>query len=160
MKNNDDYMIRDAAERDIPVILSLIKELAVYEKLIDDVVATEESLREWMFRKEKAECLMAEYKGEAVGYALYFHNFSTFAGRAGIYLEDIYVSPKVRGLGIGKALFEKVAAIAVERKCGRMEWCCLDWNQPSINFYLSMGAKPLDDWTLYRLSGEALERFG
>ena len=160
MKDNNNFEIRQATEKDVPAILNLILELAVYEKLLDEVVATEESLREWVFEKGKAECLMAEQNGKPVGYALFFHNFSTFLGRAGIYLEDIYVTPESRGLGLGKALFEKVAEIAVERQCGRLEWCCLDWNKPSIDFYLSMEAEPLDEWTLYRLSGDRLAKFG
>ena len=123
-----------------------------------DVVATEELLREWIFEKQKAEVLLAEMDGKDVGIALFFHNFSTFLGRAGIYLEDLFVLPEYRGRGCGTALLAKLAQITVERGCGRLEWSCLDWNKPSIDFYLSLGAKPMDEWTVYRLTGETLER--
>ena len=146
------FNIRFARPEDTPVILSLIRELAEYEKLLDKLVATEETLREWLFDKRIAETLIAELDGEPVGYALYFYNFSTFLGRAGLYLEDLYVRRNARKKGIGRALFAAVARTAKERGCGRLEWICLDWNKPSIDFYLSLGAKPLDDWTLYRLT--------
>ena len=123
-----------------------------------DVVATEELLREWIFEKQKAEVLIAVLDGEEVGFALFFHNFSTFLGRAGIYLEDLFVLPERRGQGVGKALLRRIAQIAVERGCGRLEWSCLDWNKPSIDFYLSLGATPMDEWTTYRLTGETLLR--
>ena len=125
----------------------------------DDVVATEDLLREWIFEKKKAEVVFALENGVEVGFALFFHNFSTFLGRAGIYLEDLYVKPEYRGRGHGKALLQKIAQIAVERECGRLEWCCLDWNKPSIDFYLSLGAMPLDEWTSYRFAGEGLKSF-
>lgn len=144
--------IRVALPEDTTAILSLIKELATYEKLLDQLVATEETLREWMFGKKIAEALIAELNDEPVGYALFFHNFSTFLGRAGMYLEDLYVRPSARKMGIGRKLFATVARIARERNCGRLEWVCLDWNKQSIDFYLSLGAKPLDDWTIYRLT--------
>lgn len=147
---------RRAEEKDAALILQFINELAVYEKMLDQVVATEETLREWLFEKRSAEVIFAVENGIEVGYALFFHNFSTFLGRAGLYLEDIYVRPAHRGNGYGKALFRELAGIAAARGCGRMEWACLDWNKPSIGFYLSQGAQPLTDWTVYRLTGEAL----
>ena len=117
----------------------------------------EDLLREWIFEKKKAEVLFACVDGKEVGFALFFHNFSTFLGRAGIYLEDLFVLPEYRGTGCGKALLTKLAQITVERGCGRLEWACLDWNEPSIRFYLSLGAVPLNDWTTYRLTGETLK---
>ena len=150
--------IRYAQKSDIPQILLFIKELAAYEKMLDDVVATEDLLREWIFEKKKAEVILAEENGEPVGFALFFHNFSTFLGRAGIYLEDLFVRPEYRGKGIGKALLRRLAQITVERGCGRLEWACLDWNKPSIDFYLSLDATPMDQWTVYRLTGETLRR--
>lgn len=150
---------RSANREDIPLILDFIKALAVYEKMIDDVVATEELLQEWIFEKNKAEVIFAMEDGEEVGFILFFHNFSTFLGRAGIYLEDLFVKPEHRGKGYGKALLKKLAQIAVERGCGRLEWSCLNWNRPSIDFYLSLGARPMDEWTTYRLTGEALEKY-
>ncbi|MDR0815007.1 MAG: GNAT family N-acetyltransferase [Bacteroidales bacterium] len=150
------FIIRKATEKDVPVLLSLINELADYEKLT--VVANERSLYEWIFEKEKAEVLIGEYNGLAVGYAVYFHNFSTFLGRAGIYLEDVYVKPDFRGNGFGKAFLKKVAGIAVERGCGRMEWTCLDWNLTSIDFYHAMGAEQLNEWLLFRITGEKLNQ--
>ena len=150
---------RFATENDAALILNFIKGLAEYEKMSDDVVATEDLLREWIFEKKKAEVVFALENGVEVGFALFFHNFSTFLGRAGIYLEDLYVKPEYRGRGHGKALLQKIAQIAVERECGRLEWCCLDWNKPSIDFYLSLGAMPLDEWTSYRFAGEGLKTF-
>ena len=151
---------RNATKDDCALILSFIKALAEYEKMSDDVVATEELLREWIFEKQSAEVIFALEDGREVGFALFFHNFSTFVGRAGIYLEDLFVLPEYRKRGHGKALILELARIAVERKCGRMEWSCLDWNQPSIDFYLSLGAKPMNEWTTYRLSGDALDKCG
>ena len=147
---------RYAEKKDSGTILSFIKALAEYEKMLDDVVATEELLSEWIFDKKKAEVIFACEDGKEVGFALFFHNFSTFLGRAGVYLEDLFVLPEYRGRGYGKALLRELARITVERGCGRLEWCCLDWNKPSIDFYLSLGAKPLDDWTIYRVTGETL----
>ena len=154
-----DFMIRQAERKDCAVILSFIQALADYENMSDDVVADEALLEEWIFDKQKAEVIFAVADGKEVGFALFFHNFSTFLGRAGIYLEDLFVLPEYRGKGYGKALLKKLAEIAVERGCGRLEWSCLDWNQPSIDFYLSLGAKPMDEWTLYRMKGEELIRF-
>lgn len=147
---------RFAQRADISAILTFIRELAEYEQMLDQVVATPELLDEWLFQKQKAEVLLAEADGTPVGMALFFHNFSTFLGRAGIYLEDLYVRPACRGLGIGKGLLAQLARIAVERGCGRLEWSCLDWNQPSIDFYRSLGAVPMSDWTVYRLTGDTL----
>ena len=141
---------------DTPLILQFIKELAEYEQLLHEVVADEVTLEEWIFDQKKAEVLFAMVNGEEIGFALFFHNFSTFLGRAGIYLEDLFVKPEYRGKGYGKAILKKLAAIAVERKCGRLEWWCLDWNKPSIDFYLSLGAQPMSDWTVYRISGDTL----
>lgn len=147
---------RFAKRQDVPLILKFIRELAEYEKMLDEVVADEAMLEEWLFDKEKAEVIFACLDDKEIGFALFFHNFSTFLGRAGLYLEDLYVLPEYRGNGYGKALLKKLAAIAVERQCGRLEWCCLDWNQPSIDFYLSLGAAPMSDWTTYRITGKTL----
>ena len=155
---SEKIQIRFAKPGDEKTILGFIKGLAEYENMSDDVVATEELLREWIFEKQKAEVLLAEMDGKDVGIALFFHNFSTFLGRAGIYLEDLFVLPEYRGRGCGTALLRKLAQITVERGCGRLEWACLDGNKPSIDFYLSLGAKPMDEWTVYRLTGETLER--
>lgn len=127
---------------------------------MDEVVASEELLIEWIFDKKVAEVIFAMEDNKEVGFALFFHNFSTFLGRAGIYLEDLYVKPEYRGKGYGKSLIKKLAEIAIERGCGRLEWWCLDWNQPSIDFYLSLGAEPMKDWTVYRISGDSLENLG
>ena len=148
--------IRFASEQDVALILDFIKDLAEYEKMSDLVVADEALLREWIFEKKKAEAIFALEDGKEVGFALFFHNFSTFVGRAGIYLEDLYVKPDYRGRGHGKALIKKLAVIARERGCGRLEWSCLDWNTPSIDFYLSLGAEPMNEWTVYRFEGESL----
>ena len=148
---------RFANEEDCALILLFIRGLAAYEKMSDQVAATEELLREWIFEKKKAEVLFVCDGDGEVGFALFFHNFSTFLGRAGIYLEDLFVLPEYRGRGYGKALLRKLAQITVERGCGRLEWSCLDWNTPSIDFYLSLGAVRMEDWTTYRLTGETLE---
>ena len=149
--------IRTASVEDCGRILQMIRALARYEKMEDQVVATEDLLREWIFEKKKAEVLFATEDGREVGFALFFHNFSTFLGRAGIYLEDLYVMPEYRGKGHGKALLKRLAQITLERGCGRLDWQCLDWNERSIAFYRSLGAEALDDWTGYRLSGKTLE---
>ncbi|KAK8876322.1 hypothetical protein M9Y10_006519 [Tritrichomonas musculus] len=148
---------RSAERADVPLVLQFIKRLAEYEKMSNDVVATVELLEEWLFEKKVAEVIFAVKDGEDVGFALFFHNFSTFLGRAGIYLEDLFVKPEHRGKGCGKALLRCLAQIAVERGCGRLEWCCLNWNKPSIDFYLSLGAEALNEWTTYRLTGQKLE---
>lgn len=153
----DNIRIRPAVREDVPLILGFIRELAEYEKLSDQVVADEKTLESWIFDKQKAEVLFALADGKEAGFALFFHNFSTFLGRAGIYLEDLFVKPEYRGLGLGKALLRALAQTALERGCGRLEWSCLDWNTPSINFYLSLGAQPMDGWTTYRLTGDTLE---
>jgi len=147
---------RKAVPEDSPLILELIKGLAEYERLSDMVVADADTLREWIFDKKKAEVLFVMLDDEVAGFALYFYNFSTFLGRAGLYIEDLYVKPEYRGKGCGKALFTEIARIAADEGCGRVEWWCLDWNQPSIDFYRSFGAESMDDWTVYRLSGDAL----
>lgn len=151
-----DIKFRFAERKDIPLILQFIKDLAEYEKMLDEVVADEKLLEEWIFDKQKAEVLFAMVDGKEIGFALFFHNFSTFLGRAGIYLEDLFVKPEYRGRGYGKAILSKLASIAVERKCGRLEWWCLDWNKQSIDFYLSLGAVPMSDWTVYRITGDTL----
>ena len=154
----EQFSITNATREDVPTILGFIRQLAAYEHLEHEVVATEELLEEWLFDREKAEVLIAREGETPVGFALYFHNFSTFLGRAGIYLEDLFVLKEYRGRGYGKALLRRLAQITVERGCGRLEWCCLDWNQPSIDFYRSLGAVPMSDWTIYRLTGETLNR--
>lgn len=153
---NQTPAFRFAEEGDTPLILQFIRELADYEGMLSEVVADEATLKEWIFRKQKAEVLFVLADGREVGFALFFHNFSTFLGRAGLYLEDLYVKPEYRGRGYGKAILKKLAAIAVERGCGRLEWWCLDWNRPSIDFYLSLGAQLMEDWTVYRITGDTL----
>ena len=149
---------RFAEKQDTPLILFFIRQLAEYEQLLDQVVADEATLEEWIFEKKKAEVIFVLEEGKEVGFALFFHNFSTFLGRAGLYLEDLFVLPEYRGRGLGKALLRRLAQIARERGCGRMEWWCLDWNSPSIGFYRGLGAKPMDEWTVYRLEGETLRK--
>ena len=152
--------IRTAGPEDVGLVLEFIKGIATYEKMLDQVVADETILRQWLVETKLAEVIFAMEDGKEVGFALFFHNFSTFVGRAGMYLEDLFVWPEYRGKGYGKALFTEVARIAVARNCRRMEWVCLDWNKPSIDFYLSMGAVPMEGWTTYRLAGEALQKVG
>ena len=153
-----DVSIRAAVEGDVPLILRLIEELAEYERLSHEVVATEEALRESLFGQRRfAEALVGEVEGKPAGFALFFHNFSTFLGRPGIHLEDLYVRPQFRGSGLGRALLVYLARVARERGCGRFEWSVLDWNEPAIGFYKSIGALPVSGWTAYRLSGDALE---
>ena len=149
---------RGACPEDTALILRFIRELAAYEQLEDQVVADEETLRRWIFEKKGAQVVFALADDTEVGFALYFHNFSTFLGRSGIYLEDLFVRPEHRGRGCGKALLCRLAAIAKEEGCGRLEWWCLDWNRPSIDFYKSMGAVPMEDWTVYRVTGETLDK--
>lgn len=148
---------RYAEEKDTAKILFFIKALAEYEKMSDEVVATEKLLHEWIFEKKKAEVIFAVVDGKEIGFALFFHNFSTFLGRAGIYLEDLFVLSEYRGDGFGKALLKQLAKITVERGCGRLEGSCLDWNKSSIDFYLSLGAKPMDGWSTYRVTGDTLK---
>ena len=149
--------IRQATAADCPLILTFIRALADYEHMADQVVATEALLREWIFERGKAEVVFLCEDGREVGFALYFHNFSTFLGRAGIYLEDLFVLPQFRGRGYGKALLRYLARVALDRGCGRLEWWCLDWNRPSIDFYHSLGAQPMDEWTVYRITGSTLK---
>ena len=151
--------IKEAQESDVPLIFSFIKALAEYECLRHEVVATEDVLRESLFgRRQYAECLIAYQEHTPAGFALFFHNFSTFLGQPGLYLEDLYVRPQWRGKGIGRALLAQLAKLVVERRCGRMEWAVLDWNKPAIKFYQHLGAIPMDEWTVFRLTGEALNK--
>ena len=152
----DTFVIEPAQRRDAAVILELIREIAEYEKMSDCVEATEEMIAENVFDRGGAQVLLAKENGVSVGFALFFENFSTFKGKSGIYLEDLFVREEKRGKGYGKALFQAVARTAKERGAGRMEWACLDWNEPSIRFYLAMGAQPLSEWTTYRLDEAAL----
>ena len=151
--------IRPAVEADVALILSLIRELAEYERLTHEVCASEEEIRVWLFgAKPVAEALIAEHGDSPVGFALFFHNFSTFLGRPGLYIEDLYVSPELRGKGIGNKLLKEIARIARDRGCGRLEWAVLDWNEPAIKFYEGLGAKPMSDWTVFRLTVEGISR--
>jgi GNAT superfamily N-acetyltransferase len=149
--------LRFAGKKDVPLILRFIRGLAEYENLLDMVEAAEADLRVFLFREKKAEVIICEYDGKAAGFALFFHNFSTFLGKPGIYIEDLFVEPEFRGKGLGKALLGFIAKTAAERKCGRLEWACLNWNEPSIAFYKSQGARPLAEWTTYRVTGKELE---
>ena len=151
-------MIRQAQRADTGLILRFIRALAAYEKMVDQVVATEALLEEWLFDRGAAQVVFALEGDREVGFALYFHNFSTFLGRAGVYLEDLFVLPECRGKGYGKALLAYLAAQARREGCGRLEWWCLDWNRPSIDFYKRLGAQPMEDWTVYRLTGETLDK--
>ena len=159
MMDKNDLRIRVAGKEDLPLILQFIRKLAHYERLSHEVTATEEVLRENLFEgRSVAEVLLAEHQEVNVGFALYFHNFSTFLGRAGIYIEDLYVDEPYRGQGFGRALFLYIVGLAKERGCGRIEWSVLHWNRPAIQFYESLGGKPMNDWTTYRLTGEALQK--
>jgi GNAT superfamily N-acetyltransferase len=152
-------VIRSATEQDVPVILDLIKQLAEYERLSDKVIATEQQIRDTLFaERPAAEVLLASLEGDTVGFAVFFTNYSTFLAKPGLYLEDLFVKPHARGKGIGKALLARLAKIALERECGRVEWSVLNWNEPSIRFYEALGAVPLSDWTTYRLTGESLAK--
>ena len=154
------FVIREAVRADAPLILGFIKELADYEKLSHEVVATAADIEKTVFSSDaRAHCLIAEYEGQPAGFALYFFNYSTFLGKYGIYLEDLYVKPEFRGKKIGYGLLQKLAEIAVEKDCARVDWSVLDWNQPAIDFYKSIGAKPMDEWTVFRLTGDALDEF-
>ena len=153
-----EFTIRKAKLEDVPLILRFTKELAEYENLLDQVTATEEMLREWIFKKGKAQAVIGEENGMPVGYALYFYNLSTFLGRAGIYIEDLYVRPAHRKKGYGKALFRHIARLARDEGYGRLEWACLDWNQPSIDFYQALGAQKKDEWKLFRLDEAGIKK--
>ncbi len=152
-----DFSIRFAGPEDVSTILSFIMRLAEFENLSHEVMATEEILKDSLFIKNQAEVIIGELKGEPVAFALFFHNFSTFLGKANLYLEDLFVDDSCRGMGLGKVMFSCLAKIAVERGCERLDWWCLDWNEGSIAFYLSMGARPMSDWTVYRVDGRKLE---
>jgi len=154
--HTDAFHIRQAVPADVKLILQFIQKLGAYEKLSHEVVATEEKLHKTLFEQKMAEVIIGEYQGVPVGFALFFHNYSTFLGQAGIYLEDLFIDPEMRGKGFGKKMLAHLAKIAVERDCGRLEWSCLDWNEPSICFYKGLGAKPLEDWTIFRVTGDTL----
>lgn len=158
MKSNpDNFQIRHATEADVPMILSLIRDLATYERAPDAVTANEKQLQEVLFgKKPRAEVLLAFAGDDPVGFAVFFHNFSTWLGKPGLYLEDLFVKPESRGHGYGRALLVHLAKIARERSCGRMEWAVLDWNEPAIQFYRKLGAKPMDEWTVFRLTGDEI----
>ena len=158
MENNK-FTIRPARPNEAGLVLEFINKLAVYEKCADEVVADEATLYHSLFVEKSAEVVFAEEDGVVIGFALFFHNFSTFVGRKGLYLEDLFIIPEKRGLGYGKALLNHLAKIAVERHCGRMEWICLDWNKPALKVYRSIGAIPMDEWTVQRLDEKALRRF-
>lgn len=149
---------RTAIREDVPLIYQMICDLALYENLLNEVVCDEVTLEDWLFERHRAEVIFAMVEDKEVGFALFFHNFSTFLERSGLYLEDLYIMPDYRHQGIGTAMFKELARIALARECGRMEWWCLDWNQASINFYKGLGAEAMEDWTVYRLSGDTLHR--
>ena len=153
------FIIRPAQPEETGLVLEFIKKLAAYEKCSDEVVADEATLYQSLFVEKSAEVVFAEEDGVVIGFALFFHNFSTFVGRKGLYLEDLFIIPEKRGLGYGKAILKYLAGIAVERNCGRMEWICLDWNTPSLAFYRSIGAFPLDEWTVQRMTEERVKAF-
>ena len=159
MAQQEKLYIRFADETDAPLILDFIRGLAEYERMENEVIATCDLLREGLFEKKKAEVLIGELDGQPVAFALFFHSFSTFLGRAGIYLEDLFVIPEARGKGIGNAMLRYLAKLTIERGCGRLEWSCLDWNKPGIDFYMAAGAEAMSDWTVYRLAGNTLTDF-
>jgi GNAT superfamily N-acetyltransferase len=155
------FEIRAATEADVPLILSFITKLAVYEKLAHEVTAAEESLRETLFGSRRfAEVALGFFNGEPVGFVLFFHNYSTFLAKPGLYIEDLFVDEEFRGRGFGRALFLHVGKLARERNCGRLEWAVLDWNEPAIGFYKKLGAAAMDEWTVFRITGENLKRLG
>lgn len=161
MNKTSGVVLRKARRQDVPLIFSFIRELAEYERLNEEVKVTEVDLEEHLFGKSSfAEVVIAEYKDEPVGFALYFYNFSTFLGKPGLYLEDLFVRVPARGKGIGRALVTHLAGVAKERNCGRLEWAVLGWNQSAIEFYRRLGAVPLEEWTVYRLTGKALQELG
>ena len=155
---NNDFKLRFAEEKDIALIMELIRGIAEYERLLDKVEIKEDDLKKYLFEKKLIEVIIAECDGNPAGYTLFFHNFSTFLGRPGIYIEDIFVKPEFRGKGLGKTFFSFLAKIALERNCGRMEWSCLNWNKPSIEFYKAQGARPLDEWTTYRIRSDEIKK--
>ncbi|MDR1445054.1 MAG: GNAT family N-acetyltransferase [Treponema sp.] len=157
---NEHILFRFAEPEDVPLILEFVRSLAEYEKLPDSVEAAEANFRKYIFDEKMAEVIIAEYDGESAGFALFFRNFSTFVGKPGLYLEDLFVKPACRGRGLGKLFLAFLAKLAADRGYGRFEWACLDWNEPSIEFYKSRGARPMNDWTIYRVAGEALETLG
>jgi GNAT superfamily N-acetyltransferase len=159
-RSGEHILVRFAVKKDLPLILEFIRGLAEYEHLLDQVQASVSGLGRYLFKEKKAEAIICEYDGKPAGFALFFHNFSTFLGRPGIYIEDLFVKPEFRGKGLGKLLLGFIARTAVERNCGRLEWSCLDWNEPSIAFYKSQGAQPLSEWTMYRVTGKELEKLG
>lgn len=158
LEKKQEFKIRIAKEEDTSLILKFIKELADYEKLLSEVVATEEILRESLFKRNMAEVIIGELNGKPIGFALFFHNFSTFLGKPGIYLEDLYVKPAFRGREFGKQMLGYLATLCEERDCGRLEWWCLDWNKASIEFYKKLGAESMDEWTTFRVTGENLKK--
>ena len=159
MKELADFQIRPARVEDVPVILGLIRDLATYERAPDEVTATKEQLVDVLFSERPAAEVLLAFEGESpVGFAVYFYNFSTWLGRPGLYLEDLFVKPEKRGKGYGRALLVELAKIARDRGCGRMEWAVLDWNEPAIEFYRTLGAKPMDEWTVFRLTGDGIEK--
>jgi len=153
-----DFKLRFAERKDASLILEFIRELADYENMLSEVLVTEQVLIESLFERKMAEVIIGEYKNKPVAFALFFHNFSTFIGKPGIYLEDLYVKPELRGMGLGKTILSFLAKLAVDRDCGRLEWWCLDWNESSIQFYKQMGAVPMDDWTVYRVTEDELDQ--
>jgi len=155
---DEHILLRFAEGKDIVIIMEFIRGLAEYEHLLDTVEIKEEDLKIYLFEKKLIEVVIGEYDGTPAGFALFFYNFSTFVGRPGIFIEDIFVKPEFRGRGLGKIFFSFIAKIAVERNCGRLEWSCLDWNKPSIEFYRKQGARPLDEWTTYRITGDGIKK--
>jgi GNAT superfamily N-acetyltransferase len=156
-KNLKDFKIRFANENDADLILDFIKQLAIYEKRLNQVIATKADIKEVLFKRKIAEAVIGEYKGEPVSFAIFLYNFSTFIGKPGIYIEDLYVNPEIRGKGIGTIMFAFLAKLAIDRKCGTLEWSVLNWNEPSIKFYKKIGAEPKSEWTIYRITGHVLE---
>lgn len=157
-KQMEPIRFKTTTEKDIPVILDFIKQIAIYEKMLDKVTATEQSLKESIFDNNRAEAILIELDNEVIGYIVYFFNYSTFIGREGVFIEDLYIKPEYRGQGIGKKCFEHIVHIAKEHKCERVEWTCLDWNEPSLRFYKSIGAKQMNEWIIHRLDKEAIHR--
>jgi GNAT superfamily N-acetyltransferase len=155
---DDHILLRFAEEKDTSIILEFIRGLAEYEHLLDTVKINEADLKNYLFEKKLIEVVIGEYDGTPAGFALFFHNFSTFVGKPGIFIEDIFVKPEFRGRGLGKIFFSFLAKIAAERRCGRLEWSCLNWNKPSIEFYKKQGAKALDEWTVYRIIGDGINK--